>query len=350
MKKGEAILYHNLILPDFLEGVTLYDFEIKQKINEHATMKLVVFVPPELQERFSLQAIEGKKVKVEYMMNDVKKPLFSGFVTETILKFYNSSYLLELYASSNSLLLDVKKIFRSYQNIKQTFDENIKDALKNHQEANYINEDKKKNDTIGKLMLQWNETAWEYIKRLVSRHFVGLIPSIESEKPAFVIGLPTPEKAKEVLEGRVCTTLNPGAINDKIFNLSIEHKHTSEFLSYKLIKRIEKYDMGGQVLFKGLKWRIGEVKTYLDRNDAVVYFDYVIAFDDAWQQPFFITEQFKGYLLKAALLTERKILQKYILILMESRKLTLRHGFVNVHIIQPEMIGAGVQCPNCKIE
>lgn len=56
-----------------------------------------------------------------------------------------------------------------------------------------------KDKTVGKILIQYQETDWQFVKRLASHFHTGLIPDLTTDKPKFYFGLPE-GNPKEKLE------------------------------------------------------------------------------------------------------------------------------------------------------
>lgn len=169
--------------------VTPFEFEsilemrIGKKLNEHDTLYVYGVIKEDKQFAPAMDMAAGTNVVCE---ND-GKAYFNGVLQNVKVKCRDSVYHLEICAISNTVLLDTVKYKRSFQDNNQTY-ENIVDCVikETGAEVATYNADEM---TVENIILQYNETDWEFAKRLASHTEDVLIP-VTSDKPAFHFGAP----------------------------------------------------------------------------------------------------------------------------------------------------------------
>jgi len=158
------------------------EIEIEKKLNDHSVMfvKGIVkdvegFSPVDTMTRgTSVQCINNGKVYFIGILQSVK-----------IIKTSGDQHYLEIHAISNTILLDTVKHKRSFQNNGQSFQEIVESVISENSgkvtyHADVMN--------VEHIILQYNETDWEFVKRLASHTQDVLIP-ITDETPAFHFGV-----------------------------------------------------------------------------------------------------------------------------------------------------------------
>lgn len=170
----------------------LKDLEIIENINEHSYLKITALLEDEDEYKSIYNTNAGSQVCI---FNNILnyKILFQGMIKNIKVENLQENYNLTLEAVSNTYLLDIKKSFRSFQKSDMKYIDVINEILKPYQEAEVlynIEEDIAKTKEIETFVMQYNETDWEFIKRLASHFNAGLIPSTLFNSPKFVFGIP----------------------------------------------------------------------------------------------------------------------------------------------------------------
>ncbi|MCZ4151068.1 hypothetical protein BZG21_42540, partial [Escherichia coli] len=101
----------------------------------------------------------------------------------------------ELIAVSHTYKLDTEWRKRSYQNQQKTYAEVIRKVLEPYAGASLTNAIP--DTTTGQMLLQYQETDWEFILRLASRLGTVIVPIVD-DAPAIALGIPQ-EMAKNEL-------------------------------------------------------------------------------------------------------------------------------------------------------
>ena len=152
--------------------LNLIHLEIKQKENEHVTLKMQVTVKEEDQEEVLYKNWSDTKILV-IKKEEENQPVFRGLIQSLVCKKENRILVVEISGIGETIKLDRKKRKRSFQNRNMTYKQIIKEVLQKYNNARFVwqfGEDK----IIDKPIIQYNETDWEFLKRLCS-HFHGVL-------------------------------------------------------------------------------------------------------------------------------------------------------------------------------
>lgn len=152
--------------------LNLIHLEIKQKENEHITLKMQVTVKEEDQEEVLYKNWSDTKILV-IKKEEENQPVFRGLIQSLVCKKENRILVVEISGIGETIKLDRKKRKRSFQNRNMTYKQIIKEVLQKYNNARFVwqfGEDK----IIDKPIIQYNETDWEFLKRLCS-HFHGVL-------------------------------------------------------------------------------------------------------------------------------------------------------------------------------
>lgn len=179
----EAINYENLRINGYnIQSIT--SLKIKSQINEHSVLNLTGILNNE--DINDIYATTGnKKIEVYYNKNG-KKTLFYGIVTNVEVKVIDGVYTIKIEAKSMTYLMDIKEKSRSFQNCSLNINSLINLVMSDYGGASYkLNIP---NEAVGELMVQFEETDFEFIRRLVSKYNVGIMPDMTSNSIRFIAG------------------------------------------------------------------------------------------------------------------------------------------------------------------
>ena len=164
-----------------LDNFVIREFVLNENINEH--QKLEVQLEMDDEQRKSLEKIiEKENVEIEIelsgMNQNVKKKIFCGMVDYfEILDYGSYGCRILIRAFSKSIIFDRKneKKYRVFQDVNLMFSDIIneinKDYAEKRLEIKYSDIAKKQ---IGTLVVQFDETDWEFLVRLASQLKTGL--------------------------------------------------------------------------------------------------------------------------------------------------------------------------------
>ena len=162
---------------------SILEIKIIKELNEHSVLYVCGIVRDDKQFTPVSDNTEEVKVKCE---ND-GKVYFSGVLQSVKVTCVNAIYRLEACAISNTILLDTVKHKRSFQDNSQTYQSIVETVIADNSGSVTYNADAL---TVENIILQYNETDWEFAKRLASHTNDVLIPIID-DSPAFHFGAPT---------------------------------------------------------------------------------------------------------------------------------------------------------------
>jgi len=175
------------------------EVRIEKKLNEHSTLYVRGTVKDA--DKFTPATDKTETTKIE-CKND-KTVYFNGVLQSVKVTCVGETYLLEAYAISNTILLDTVKHKRSFQN-NNNEEKGEKGSVKYEKIVNEVIATNGKGSIVSynapdmdieNIILQYNETDWEFAKRLASHTNDVLIP-ITTDKPAFHFGAPDTGDAK----------------------------------------------------------------------------------------------------------------------------------------------------------
>ena len=174
-----------------IEFAKLIDFEISHKINEHAVAVIKGEVDADKAMKIAQRIDEKIKVKITTTAEGQPNILYVGVVTNVAVENISDYAVLTVYCKSYSYLSDIEKEYKSYQNTTRTHEYILNAALQGKAIVSMEIAD----SAIGKMIVQCNETDWEFSKRIASMLGVSIITSINSQVPVFYLGFPANQKS-----------------------------------------------------------------------------------------------------------------------------------------------------------
>ena len=171
--------------------------EIKKQMNEHSRAVVCGLIEEEDAEKIQNQKSLYEKVRIVLKEAGAKEEiLFQGVVNEISIEMNGMFYYLQITAISFTWLLDKEMHFRTFQKRNQTYNELVQEVIDPYEKVSFICRNKDK--VLGDMQVQYNETDWKFLKRLVTHLQSSLIVEERLEKAAFYFGLVDKKKEVEV--------------------------------------------------------------------------------------------------------------------------------------------------------
>lgn len=246
----------------------LIDFELKYEINEHCYCNIMGILKGGDEEFFvkHITAFSPIQVRIE---KDVPITIFNGIIQKSEIRHIGSVYYLTLKCVSNSFKLDIKKRNRSFQDKNMTY-KNIMDKIASEYGQSQILDFATEGKKIEKFILQYEETDWEFIKRLASRFNVGIIPLGADDGANIIFGIKNGkdmgniEEYKYTLEKDIKNYL----ISKENYNESLLELDSIRFK----IETIENLDVYSKIKYQGFDLYISKKRAFL--KDSILKFEY----------------------------------------------------------------------------
>lgn len=152
---------------------------------EHGSLKFSAYLPEDKGEETLFGLTENDSVTV-YVENG--KPVFSGILTEVSTSSEGNMVKITANARSRSILMDQKRRSRTFQDINMTYGQLFRIILSEYpgSDIRLTIEDK----PIGEIAVQYQETDWEFLKRMLSMLNAVLACRCQSEAIKLYGGVP----------------------------------------------------------------------------------------------------------------------------------------------------------------
>lgn len=199
--------------------------EIQSHIGEHSTLKLSGLV--ENEEEFLYGVSDGQDIEVIIQGSEGTKILFSGIVTGVSITESGQMKTACVEGKSRSWLMDRMKHSRSFQNAHITFQALTQEILKDYTGSSLIYTGD--SQEIGNLIIQYEETDWDFLKRVLS--LVGLALTPDSQKAGLKLFAGVPKFPETALS---YTVLEMDKDMDSYYYLKANKRevHAADFTQY----------------------------------------------------------------------------------------------------------------------
>lgn len=177
-----------------ISGVDVLSIEacvIEGGLGEHVNLELLATI--ESEDVLFYEKEEKQPVEVYLKKKGRTIPLFYGIITQVKLSMMSGLKVLSLSAKSYSYLLDIKTRSRSFQDITMTYGLLIQKVL-----APYGGKLATgfQDQLIGELIVQYEETDWQFLKRILSQVEITVTPESRRRGLCIYAGIPRLEQYK----------------------------------------------------------------------------------------------------------------------------------------------------------
>lgn len=257
-------------------GVESFEFEWKP--NEHAFLTMRGYLNEK--EKYHLAEAYGDKIKLKLEKGGVI--LFHGYIVDIRVDHVGNTREIKLKAASGSFRIDGKLESESFQNPKETYAEIAQKTAKGARARVICTEGI--GISIGKPVVRYQETIWQFNKRLASALGTCIVPDIVTGERDFWFGMRKGESIP-LLEGEEYTVdICRGRNRRKVSTI------------YKVQSR-DFYKIGDRTILNGTEWKICGVKAVFQKGELT--FRYLLKQEEIVETIFL--ERFMGLGLKGTI-------------------------------------------------
>ena len=188
--------------------------------------------------------------------------LFSGYPEKVEIKEERGYRIADIQAVSGTILLDQKKSNRVFQKKVQTYMgiASTVTADTEHSACILPGSDMQTGGTL----IQYQETDWNFLKRMASQLGLPLVPDISYYYPRFYLGLPEGEKKElgEILSCDMCFDGRYYAVSGKCL------VDREDFICYDVVTRTS-LSLGDRVTYEGRELLVSRKKTELAGGEVI---------------------------------------------------------------------------------
>ncbi len=283
----------------------ILELKVVKEINDHGKFYIKGIISEEISDDYVEKT--GSYNIIKASLKDDKEnitEIFKGIVTNISIDTFNNVRILEIEAQSQTFLMDLEKKSRSFQGEYLTYAEIFNDINKIHnaQMIDYVTNSK----TIDNMIVQYNETDWEFLKRLASHFNTVLIPECRLDGTKYYIGDDGPSTVYELDEFNY--SVNKGIKEYKLKSREGSYElNDMNFVSYEVVTN-KILNSLTSVAFKGRKLLI--CKSEFTLVKGVIFNKYILKDKDGSKVKKLFNENISGVSLEGYILDVTKDLVK----------------------------------------
>jgi len=253
------------------EYIKVAPFQFKQiisasfekAVNDHGMGYISGYIDLKDEELYTAYPVSKTPVIVSTVSEEGEEKIFYYGVLESLnISHKNSQLLMEIQIVPYTKLMDLSPRMRSFQNEKTTYRDVITMVFSRYEVPGVIMEPGIAETFINEYLVQYQETDWEFIKRLASHFNRVVIPDYMTDGVKFYFGIPQRAVSADIsnTEYRLEKSLTT-------YNYKMENgvTGTSEYddMAVKIPSR-SLYDVGDKVLFEGRPYIVAHSISALD--------------------------------------------------------------------------------------
>jgi len=258
---------------DWKVSVAPFDFlnflqcDIHKPVNDHATATITGHIPDHLEDKYVEMALRPLRAVVN-ARNDAgeEKVLFNGIITDLSVDTHNEMRRLNIKIKSSSYLMDNFPFSRTFQDKNMPYDGVLDFLSESYEDYGFVMT-VGRGEAIGDIIVQYKETDWEFLKRIVSRHNSVLVASYHLDGIMYSFGLPKRAEAVEITSTRYSMHKAVGEYIYKTEN-GVEGLREADAIYYR-VKDREIYDIADKVTFKGRDLYIFDIESGLEGSELI---------------------------------------------------------------------------------
>lgn len=188
----EAITYDKLKIESPWEIQSIYDLTITKTLNQHAKLEITALLTEEGGKKAGQQETPDDIVKLYTEETSdgkaEKKYLFKGRLNQVGIHQDGGLYILSATFLSHSSVLDSQEESRSFQDTSLTYNDIVSKIMADYSGKSFeLTADK---TPINGPLIQYQETDWQFIKRIASYQEAVIVPDVILDEVVFSFGYP----------------------------------------------------------------------------------------------------------------------------------------------------------------
>ncbi|MBU2703407.1 hypothetical protein Ga0466249_004552 [Sporomusaceae bacterium BoRhaA] len=249
-----AISYDKIKVISPWEIQSIYDLKITNKLNQHGELQLTALISEESGKRAGLQETVTDQIKVIIIDGNNTKAIFTGRLKDVDISVKAGLYNLQASALSESSIMDEEKKSRSFQNTNLNYSDIVQIVTQDYSGKSFeLTADKA---AINGPIIQYQETDWQFIKRMASLMETVIAADGTVEDRIFSFGYP---KGKAITLSKDIAYTTGKNIKAFYEDVSCNSKLNSNEYAYYVVESHDELNIGDQVTFLDNEMYVGAV-------------------------------------------------------------------------------------------
>ena len=261
--------------------ISIVDFKSEAGQNRHGTAEIKGFIPKRQKEEI-LKMIGSETWCTVYFFDEhgKKQVLFCGYLADIQISVEGDTYLTKAVLKTGTGLMDQTKHTRVYQNGGTTYRQIQEKHLAGYFQGNFLSGADA--GSIGSMAVQYQETDWEFAKRLASRKNTVLFPNERSGGVKYIFG---------IMEGNVGELASYESYTIRRKKSSAVGAIKNNIARYRVRSR-EVWFTGDRITFLKACYIIGDVERKWEENELYNY--YTLETAESLKQKTYYNERLSG--------------------------------------------------------
>ncbi|WP_297422719.1 contractile injection system protein, VgrG/Pvc8 family [Clostridium sp.] len=293
--KNEPIDYRQLKISTF-NLKYIKKLKVSGCINDHTTLYLVGVLPEDKKDD-DIHTSYNTPIEVYATTDEGNKTIYSGMITEVKIKRGAEYYELHIKALSYTYLMDIQRKNRSFQDINMSIYEMIRSITRPY--YNGVSNLNVEDAPTNRLWIQYDETDWEFVKRVASYYNAGLYPSIKLQGVHYYLDTPELDSKSIEINEYIASKL----IQDYDFMKENEIPNSNEidYINYT-ISSYELLELGDHISFKNQSFYVSELTYEMKDDDGILENTYVLKLKGGQRQKRIYGEKLFGVSLEGTVI------------------------------------------------
>lgn len=259
----EQTLNSYIVIEPF-ELERLQELKIDKRMNEHVKLTFKGIVPESRKDSYVQMADAQTEIVVKEVDEQGKRvTLFHGMILDVEIYMAQGVYFISVDAVSNTYKLDLQPVDRSFQQIGLAYRSLMNQVIGAYPQADLIDY-ASNGSSLESMILQYQESDWQLLKRLASHFHMGIVPAAMDERILCYVGLPElGSKGKLTVHNyRVQKRMD---LYQQAQRARIPGVSQHDFVFYE-VESPQVLDVGHEVEFNGKKLLVSQVGMVLEQG------------------------------------------------------------------------------------
>ncbi|MCM3172047.1 phage late control D family protein [Paenibacillus sp. MER 99-2] len=253
----------------------LRSFRIERAFNTHAKCVFIARMSEEEAEQCLIHSSFEDSLIIQKIKDARPESWFAGGIIKVDIQMEDGIPLVEVHALSRSYVMDMTPQSRSYQNKRLTYTDAVRQLAGKYHGGDAQNMATSDQASIGALLVQYEETDWQFMKRLAARVGTVILPDVTMDAPRIFFGVPDLSWGQEIKAIRY-TAMKDRAQYEQLKAHAegddAKKVTESDFVRYRVTSE-QFCQVGDDVSFKEQIWVVSE--SVISYNAGRVRYEYL---------------------------------------------------------------------------
>lgn len=264
------------------------ELHISHTPNTHGVARVKGIAPYESARDFAERADETTGIEITTTAEGQPKRLFYGVISNLGIEQLPEYAVVDLSIETTSSRLDARKCSRTFQNTQKTYGQILNQIMAGNGTVSVMVSDK----PIGALIMQCDETDWEFTVRMASRLGVPAFANIIAQTAQIYIGLPPAGQSKAIQTHSYDYAKSDADYQSVTSNNTLAASAMREDFSSEQVHSYDYLYLGDTVTLNGRSSQVSTVRAEL--TDGILECTYSLSLKTGFRVPEIKNQQASG--------------------------------------------------------